>query len=178
MNDLANAWLAGWDNFFVIVGSSGAALIGLQFVVITLMSEMRGRSTPASVGAFGTPTVVHLAAALLISAIMSAPWPSVFGLSVALALCGVPGLAYSATVLYRARRQTVYKPVWEDWIWHVILPCCAYGALTAAALLLRTGTKLGGFVIAGVALALLFIGIHNAWDTVTYLVVTGHGEQE
>lgn len=172
------AAIEGWDNFFVIVGSSGAALIGLQFVVITLMSEMRGRTNPTSMGAFGTPTVVHLAAALLISAIMSAPWPSVFGVSVALALCGILGVVYSVTVLHRARRQTVYRPVFEDWLWHVALPACAYGALTLTAVFLRTGVQLGSFVVAGVALALLFIGIHNAWDTVTWLVVQGHAEPE
>ena len=31
----------GWENFYVIVGSSAAALTGLMFVVITLTAEMR-----------------------------------------------------------------------------------------------------------------------------------------
>jgi len=29
----------GWENFYVIVGSSAGALIGLQFVVIALIAE-------------------------------------------------------------------------------------------------------------------------------------------
>lgn len=32
--------LAGWENFYVVVGSSAGALIGLQFVVITLLAGM------------------------------------------------------------------------------------------------------------------------------------------
>ena len=32
--------LAEWGNFYVIVGSSAGALIGLQFVVITLIADM------------------------------------------------------------------------------------------------------------------------------------------
>jgi hypothetical protein len=32
--------LDGWENFYVIVGSSAGALIGLQFVVITLIAEV------------------------------------------------------------------------------------------------------------------------------------------
>ena len=32
--------LVGWENFYVIVGSSAGALIGLQFVVITLIADM------------------------------------------------------------------------------------------------------------------------------------------
>jgi hypothetical protein len=31
--------LAGWQNFYVIVGSSAGALIGLQFVVMTLIAS-------------------------------------------------------------------------------------------------------------------------------------------
>ena len=30
--------LAGWENFYVIVGSSAGALIGLQFVVVALIA--------------------------------------------------------------------------------------------------------------------------------------------
>ena len=32
--------LSGWENFYVIVGSSAGALIGLQFVVMTLIADM------------------------------------------------------------------------------------------------------------------------------------------
>jgi hypothetical protein len=173
MAELANAGLAGWESFYVIVGSSGAALIGLQFVVIALIADTRTRSTPGSISAFGTPTVVHLGGALLISTIMSAPWPSLFAISIALAACGIAGVGYGATLVYHARRQTGYKPVWQDWLWHVALPCCVYAALALAAMFLRTSTQVALFVIAGAALGLLLIAIHNAWDTVTYIVVAG-----
>jgi hypothetical protein len=178
MNELPNLGLAGWDNFFVIVGSSAGALIGLQFVVLTIISDGRRRTTPASLGAFATPTVVNFAGALLISAIMSAPWPSLFAVSVAIAVCGIPGLAYSAMVIHHARRQKVYQPVWEDWLWYLVLPCCVYAALTLAAFFLRVNTRVGTFVIAGAALALLLIAIHNAWDTVTFIIMADSHEPE
>ena len=41
MPDAAGSALIPWDNFYVIVGSSAAALTGLQFVVITLVAETR-----------------------------------------------------------------------------------------------------------------------------------------
>ena len=66
--------LAEWENFYVIVGSSGAALTGLQFVVIALVAEGRRRSSLHEIDAFGTPTIVHFCATLLVSAILSAPW--------------------------------------------------------------------------------------------------------
>lgn len=64
--------LAGWANFYVIIGSSAGALTGLQFVVMTLIAELPTPGTTQDVRAFGTPTVVHFGTALLVSAIMSA----------------------------------------------------------------------------------------------------------
>src|SRR5262245_41044373 len=128
--------LAAWESFYVIVGSSGAALIGLQFVVITLIADMRPRLAHGSLSAFGTPTVVHLASALVVSALMSAPWPSLGATAVALAIGGLAGIAYAVVVTRRAHRQTTYEPVLEDWIWDVILPAGVYVALTVSALFL------------------------------------------
>jgi hypothetical protein len=174
--------LSAWQSYYVMVGSSGAALIGLQFVVITLIADARGSTTAGTVSAFGTPTVVHLGGALLVSAIMSAPWSSLLAASVALAICGFAGLGYGAIVLARARRQTDYRPVWEDWLWHAMLPGGAYLALTLAALFLHTAARIALFVVGGVALGLLFIGIHNSWDAVTYHVLSRspgrHGQHD
>jgi hypothetical protein len=169
--------VSGWENYYVIVGSSAAALIGLQFVVITLIASRRKPAPAETVSAFGTPTVVHLAGALLVSAIMSAPWPSLFAISIALAMCGVGGLAYCVMVIRRARRQTSYQPVWEDWLWHAILPCSMYTALAITEVFLRTTPQIALFVIGASALGLLFIGIHNAWDTVTHIVTGAHTEK-
>jgi hypothetical protein len=167
---MLGAQLAGWGNFYVIVGSSGAALIGIQFVVLTLIAASRRRPTAETLHAFATPTVVHLAAALLISAIMCAPWPSLVVTSFALVLCGLGGVVYGAVVIRRIRRQTSYQPVWEDWLWHALLPCGVHTALAVAAPFLRTHCQGALFAIAAAALALLFIGIHNAWDTVIHIV--------
>jgi hypothetical protein len=177
VSELASPALSAWQSFYVIVGSSGAALIGVQFIVITLIAAMRLRPTPDSLSAFATPTVVHLAGALLVSAVMSAPWRSLISTSIALALCGLGGLAYGAIVSHRARRQTFYQPVWEDWLWYAILPCSVYAALALAAVFLRTTTQLAEFVIGAAALALLFIGIHNAWDSVTHIMVAGSHDE-
>jgi hypothetical protein len=172
MTDSASA-LSSWATFYAIVGSSGGALVGLQFVVITLVADKRDRVAEGSLGAFGTPTVVHLTSALVVSAIMSAPWPSLVPLSTVLALCGLGGLAYGAMVVRRARRQKDYEPVWEDWLWHAGLPCVSYAALTVMAVVLGTRPQFALSVIGAVALGLLLIGIHNAWDTVVYITVTG-----
>jgi hypothetical protein len=75
--------LAGWANFFVIVGSAAGALIGLQFVVITLVATMpHAPGQEQAGGAYATPTIVHFGSVLLLSAVLSAPWHGVVGASV------------------------------------------------------------------------------------------------
>ena len=164
--------LRAWESFYVIVGTSAGALAGLQFVVLTLVSESGlVRSSGESLSAFASPNVVHFCAALLISAIASAPWHDVGPLGIALVLTGAAGLVYAVAVLRRARRQRDYDPVLEDWIWHAALPILAYAALVLAGLQLPRGTTGALYIVGGVSLLLVFIGIHNAWDTVTYVVV-------
>jgi hypothetical protein len=163
--------LTSWESFYVIVGSSGAALTGLQFVVIALMADSELKGGPKEIAAFGTPTVVHFCTVLFVSAVLSAPWGSLASPAVVVGATGIAGLVYAIIVTLRARRQTGYKPELEDWIWHIILPFVAHGGLLVSALLLPHQARVAFFIIAGVSLLLLFIGIHNAWDTVTYIAV-------
>src|SRR5437879_9774920 len=158
---------SAWENFYVIIGSSAAALTGLQFVVVVLGAE--ARSLGPEVGAFGTPTVVHFCAVLLMSAILSVPWRAVSHAGLSLAAVGVAGIVYMAVVIRRARRQTRYVPVLEDWLWHCAFPLIAYVTLLLAALAVQRDPPVCLLVIGATALLLLFIGIHNAWDAVTYI---------
>jgi hypothetical protein len=118
---------------------------------------------------------VHFGCVLLISSIMSVPWASTRSASYALAATGVAGVVYSVIVVRRARTQTYYKPVWQDWLWYATLPLLGYFALAVAGFLFVARHEAALIVIAGVSLGLLFVGVHNAWDTVTHLVVTGDG---
>jgi len=169
MTDSIPAPLAGWESYYVIVGSSAAALTGLQFVVIALINDLHTRASGDTLGAFGTPTVVHFCVALLTASILSAPWATLASPALALGITGLGGLLYAAIVIRRARRQKDYKPVAEDWIFHTMLPVVAYGSITGGALTLVTHTGGALFAVAAATLLLVFIGIHNAWDTVTWL---------
>jgi hypothetical protein len=169
---------AGWENFYVIVGSSAGALIGLQFVVLTLLSSrpiMRGNAQQAG-DAFATPSVVHFAVVLLLSAIVSAPWNGIDIVSALLGLMGLSGVVYTIIVARRLRAQAVYRPVFEDWLFHGIFPFGAYVMLAVSALVVHTNERPGMFLVGGASLLLLFIGIHNAWDAVTYHVFSSNKE--
>lgn len=168
---VANQVLSVWQNFYIIVGSSAGALTGLQFVVMALVAQSPARAGLREIDAFGTPTIVHFCAVLLVSAVLSAPWPELWEAASITGLCGVLGFAYTLIVVRRARRTTKYKPALEDWIWHAALPLIAYLTLFVAATTITIRHVEAFFGIAAFALALLFVGIHNAWDTATYVAV-------
>lgn len=164
--------IAAWESFYVIAGSSAAALTGLQFVTMALFAEVRHRSASGDgVSAFGTPNVVHFSIALLVSCTLSAPWRSMHSAAMALIVIGLAGLTYAAIVIRRARQQSDYHPVFEDWLWHAVLPVVAYGTMAIAPFLMPSREEGALFFVAAATLLLVFIGIHNAWDTVTYMVL-------
>jgi len=171
MQDVAGLPLPAWESFYVIIGSSSAGLTGLMFVVMTLIPETRRRAANRTINAFATPNVVHFCAALLVSAILSAPWHSLRYVSLLLGLIGLAGVVYVGIVMRRARGQTDYRPVLEDWLWHGVFPALAYLTLLVAAGVLPRVSTPALFVIATATVILLFSGIHNAWDTVTYVAI-------
>jgi hypothetical protein len=171
MSEAAQA-LREWDGFFVIVGSSAGALTGLQFVVLTLIADSPvARRSDDTIAAFGSPNVVHFCAALLISAIFSAPWHALGPAGIGTAVAGGLGVLYSITVMRRAMLQKDYQPVMEDWIWHAALPTIAYAALLHAGIALRHESADTLYIVGAATLLLVFVGIHNAWDTVTYVTL-------
>jgi hypothetical protein len=140
-------------------------------VVIALVADQGTASSMLEIRAFGTPTIVHFCAALLVSAIATAPWHAISSPGIAFGALGAVGIGYILSVIRHARKQTGYAPDAEDWFWYVILPVLAYAALLASALLFAKNPGSSMFAVSAVTLLLLFIGIHNSWDTVTYIAV-------
>ncbi len=165
--------LAAWDSFFIIVGSSAGALIGLQFVVMTLIAERSPPRGEEAGPAFATPTIVHFGAVLLLSAVLSAPWQEVTFVAAILGLMGLIGVVYIIIVSRKMRMQTAYEPEFVDWLYYALLPLAAYAMLALSAFTALSHTRGALFGVGAATLLLLFIGIHNAWDSVAYLVFYG-----
>jgi hypothetical protein len=149
---------------------------------MTLIAQARTTAADMrAIRAFGTPTVFHFCTALIISALVCAPWRSVLPFSLFLGLYGAAGLIYSIGIVWHARKAT-YNPDLEDWIWYTGMPILAHSVLLTGAILIRFGQGWPEYLIAADALLFLFLGIRNAWDTVTYIAVTqlsgGSGKEE
>jgi hypothetical protein len=163
--------LTEWDSFYVIVGSAAGALIGLQFVVMTLIAERPIRGAKEAAAAFATPTIVHFGTVFFLSAILRAPWHAITPVAILWCLVGVGGAWYTGVVARRMRSQSAYKPEFEDWSFHGVLPFTAYAVLAASALTVPTHGREALFGVGAAVLLLLFSGIHNAWDAFAYYVL-------
>jgi hypothetical protein len=162
---------AEWESFYVIVGAAAGALIGLQFVVMALIAENPPANVAEAGPAFATPTIVHFSVALFLSAALRAPWQGITVIATFWGLIGAGGMAYTAVVTRRMRRQVVYRPELEDWLFHALLPFAAYATLAVSAFMEPSHAHEALFAVGATTLLLLFIGIHNAWDTVSYHVI-------
>jgi hypothetical protein len=165
------ALLAGWDNFYVILGSAAAGLMGLTFVVIALMSDSR-RKNPSGMRGYITPTVIHFSAVLALSAFLSMPGQKVLSMSLGVGAVGIGGLIYTGVIVANMRRfASEYVPVREDWLWHAIWPSVVYGAMFAMAFFVWREPSQSLYGIGASLAMLLFIGVHNAWDVAVSVTV-------
>jgi len=177
--------LAGWENFYVIIGSSAAALTGLTFIVITLAAD---NSAAAAAGAdarfrglraFITPTAVYFGTALWVAALLTVPGQTALTLGACLTVSAAAGLGYWARVVYLLFRLGAdYRPFVSDWIWSAILPLVAYLALLASAVMIFRHAPASLYAVAGATLLMVFIGIHNAWDVVVWMTTERHARRE
>ena len=165
------AVLAGWDNFYVIVGSAAAGLTGITFVVIALIRDRRS-VRPTGVRAYLSPTIVHFGGVLALAAYVSMPHQRLLTLSIGFIAGGIAGIIYGLFTALNLRRRSHggdYVPVSEDWIWNVILPTGVYACLTVAGFLIWREPGQVLFAVALLSLLLLFIGIRNSWDIAVWM---------
>jgi hypothetical protein len=174
MADSAAACLTPWSSFYVVIGSSAAALTGLMFVVITIVAGTeRVTQSQDGISTFSTPIVMHFCAVLFVSAVLIAPWHRLIFPGVLIGILGLYELAYLGRGALRTQRLSGYTPDLDDWTWYWILPLAAYATVFGGAIGLEIAPVDALFAVASGALLLIFIGIRNAWDIVTYLTVGG-----
>jgi len=116
---------------------------------------------------------------LLIAGILSAPWQAFSSVGFVLGLVSLGMVIYLIIVMRRMRQVPHYQTPLKDWLWYMIFPLTAYVVLVVAALVLPANPGLTLYMIGAATVLLLFLGIHNAWDLVTYLAVErSHSENK
>jgi hypothetical protein len=159
-----------WDNYYLMVGSSAGALIGLMFVVVTLTAGRGRAETERGKHFYTSPIVWHLGVILALSGAAAVPGISakIFGaIAGGLALLGVAMGLRSAIGIYR--RPSAPEDVGFDTFWYGVAPAIVYVGLGVAAIGILCGSTWGVHVLAADLMALLLVSIHAEWDLVTYL---------
>jgi hypothetical protein len=175
--ETVSPYLAAWSAFFTMTASSAAALTGLMFVVVTLVSgSERVRRSPDGISTYSTPTILHFSSALIASAILSAPWHVLAHAAIVPGAFGLYGIIYMFRATYRSLQLQEYKPDIEDLTWFSIVPFVAYGALLGGAIALPNVPTEALFVLGTGILMLIVLGIHNSWDIVTF-IATGRADE-
>lgn len=163
--------LSAWAAFYTTTGTAAATLTGLVFVVVTLAASTDGFGSRDGMTAFTTPNVLHFGAALLASLVLGAPWKSLVAVGIAVGIIGLYGLLHIARVVLVARRMHRYDPDLEDWVFYSLVPFGAYALMLFGALSLTRAAHTALFAIAASVVVLIFLGIRNAWDIVTFIAV-------
>jgi hypothetical protein len=161
----------GWENYYLMVGSSAGALIGLMFVVVTLTAGRDRREVEGGKHLYTSPVVWHLGVVLVVSGGAIAPSlkAHLFGAGIAiLAILGVAMGIRSAVGIARTRLSG-HENFWFDICWYGIVPAIVYAALGGAAAGVIGERAWGASAVAAAVMALLLISIHAEWDLVTFL---------
>jgi hypothetical protein len=161
----------GWDNYFLGLGPSAAALIGLMFVVITLTAGRDRKEFEPGKHLYTSPIVWHLGVVLVLSEAASAPTmgPKLFGaFSAGLSVLGVAIGVRNAIGIARVAISGEENNAFDVW-WYGIIPALVYVGLGVAAAMILWGSSWGPSAIAAALLALLLVSIHGEWDLVTFL---------
>lgn len=165
--------LNSWQNFTMLIGTAAATPTGLMFVATTLIAEIDRQvaTLDAGVSAFNTPTIAHFCAVLLLAGILSAPWQAFWSLGLLVGLLSLGGMIYLSRVMRQMKHIPDHQTPLRDWIWYFVIPFSLYVLLIIAGILFLTNPDLALFLVGTVMVGLLFLGIRNAWDLVTYLAV-------
>jgi hypothetical protein len=167
-----------WGDYFFMIGSSAAALIGLMFVVVTLTAGRDRQETERGKQLYTSPIVFHLAAILVLSGAAMAPAVGMRLFAVANIAVAVLGFGMGMRSAFGIARRSKMESARFDMIWYGVAPAVVYLGLATAAIGILEGCSWGVPGVAGSIMALLLVSIHAEWDLVTFLApIAGSGER-
>jgi len=146
-------------------------------VAISLMSGRDRASALRGIAIYSTPSLVHFATVFSSSAVTMIPGLTAPEAAVVFGVIAVAGLACALRSVVGILRAPTGSgpPHWSDFWLYAGLPAALYVALIASALGESANAAWAARAMAGLLLALLLLGVRNAWDTVTWMAPTRPG---
>jgi hypothetical protein len=166
----------GWSDFFLMAGGAAAVLIGLIFVVISLMQDRPRSQVLAGSKLYMGPIVLAVSFVLALSAAALTPGIGRCQYAAIAGAIALWGFVRGVMSIVGIGRFT--KVHWTDVWFYGVFPCAVYVALgvVALALWLDWGWARDGLAVV-VTLSLL-LAIRNEWDLVTWITPRGEDGDE
>src|SRR3954467_7460171 len=160
----------GWENFFLMVGGAAAVLIGLIFVVISLMHDRPRSSVLAGSKLYMGPIVLGVSFVLVLSALALTPGIDRDEVAIATGIVALWGLARGFWSIIGIRRLRTDREVhWTDPWFYGVIPSVLYLALGAVALAFWNDWPWAHDGLAALTVALLLSAIRNEWALITWI---------
>jgi len=169
-----------WGEFYLLAGSAAAVLIGLIFVVVTLMQDRPRSSVLAGSKLYMGPVVLHVSLVLALSAaaLMPGITPHAYAaIAAAVALWGLVRGAQSIAGIHGLKGGDD-SPHWSDLWFYGVVPTLLFAALAAVAAGLWSGQEWAVYGVAAVTTAMLLLTVRNEWDLVTWLAPRPDGQAD
>ena len=156
-----------WSEFYLLAGSAAAVLIGLIFVVISLMQDRSRSSVLAGSRLYMGPIVLGVSFVLVLSAAALTPHIEAREFAGVAAVVALWGLVRGVISLLGIRRFTEVH--WTDVWFYGVIPVAIYGALAVVAVAFWAGWRWAEVGLAVVVVALILSAIRNEWDLITWI---------
>ena len=171
MNSLVGM-LAGWHNFYLLLGTSAATLIGLMFVAVTFGATLVPLENASATRAFLDPTVSHFVQVLLTAGLVLVPTiePGLFaGALIAIGVLRGIALVWVFRGLHFAHRKSGDLEM-SDWVSGVVIPLAVYVGLISCGIAMFAGhTILNALAI--LMIVVLLNGVYGAWELMLWLAI-------
>nr|NUR38378.1 hypothetical protein [Sphingomonas sp.] len=160
----------GWDEFYLLAGSAAAVLIGLIFVVISLMQNRSRSSVLAGSRLYMGPIVLGVSFVLVLSAAALTPGISRAEYAAIAGVVALWGLFRGILSLVGIRGLLSNGEVhWTDPLFYGAIPSAIYLALLGVAAAFWNGCPWAHYGIAAATTAILLCAIRNEWDLITWI---------
>jgi len=159
-----------WGEFYLMAGSAAAVLVGLIFVVVTLMQDRSRSSVLAGSRLYMGPVLLQVSFVLVLSAMALAPGVPVEAHALIAGAVAAWGLARAVQSIVGIKGlRGADTPHWTDVWFYGAVPGALYGALGAVAFGVWSGAAWAVHGLAAAVTAMLLNSIRNEWDLVTWL---------
>lgn len=164
--------LGPWHDFYMLIGTASATLIGLTFVAASVGTGVFTRERQVGLCTFLSPTLVAFSVVLAASLIGVLPVSGQGVPALLLVSIGLLGAAYSWRVWRRMIQGGIAASIdLEDRVWYTVVPAAAYLLLATAGAALAIEAEAACALLAFGVCLLLLAGIRNAWDMTTWIVM-------